>query len=445
MIPGPPSAFPHFKSVQLLQVQDLARQLQAHAKSAIQDIEALNALQLRRLLGEANHSLFWKRRLAQAGLIADRVSNFREFQGLPHLTRAELQAHFAELRTWEGRIEPSQIGAESTTGSTGQPITVERITSTYALLYSAVMLLEQTWHRLNLDQPFGFYRHGTQDRDDAVHGFPFNELGARGTGYSRSIALNDLEHLYQPLHRFKPAQISGSPTLMRLLAERALAVPPDIRPKLDVINTLGEAVDPSLRQLVHSVFGARLIDRYSCGELGLVALQCPKHEHYHVVNGLVHLEIVDDNDQPCPVGVPGQVLVTGLHSYAMPLIRYELGDVAEWGPPCDCGIQWPVIKAIHGKTRNYITLPDGRRHFVTLGGDFAHHIKALRSHHVNFYEQSGCVEFLYVAGLAMCPTEEAELIRQIHQRFGSPWAVEIRKVDILPPPTGWKRAEFTKV
>ena len=66
-------------------------------------------------------------------------------------------------------------------------------------------------------------------------------------------------------------------------------------------------------------------------------------EHFHVVAGTTILEIVDDDLKPCPVGVAWRVLVTNLHSHAMPMIRYDIGDAAQWGPECDCGTKLPVI------------------------------------------------------------------------------------------------------
>tara|TARA_R100001039_G_C1850520_1_gene110742 strand:+ start:3369 stop:3659 length:291 start_codon:yes stop_codon:yes gene_type:complete len=78
-----------------------------------------------------------------------------------------------------------------------------------------------------------------------------------------------------------------------------------------------------------------------------------------VTSGTVIVEILDDHHQPCPPGVPGRVVVTSLHSFAMPIIRYELGDLAEWGPPCACGLTWPVIAALRGRVRRRVRLPDG--------------------------------------------------------------------------------------
>jgi phenylacetate-CoA ligase len=138
-------------------------------------------------------------------------------------------------------------------------------------------------------------------------------------------------------------------------------------PSLLQLRTIGETLTDEQRQLFHKAWGVKTVDCYTCEESGYIALQCPEHEHYHVQSENVIVEIVDDNGKPCAVGEPGRVLITSLQNFATPLIRYELGDLAEWGEPCDCGRTLPVIKKIHGRKRSRLTLPDGRSEFPYLG------------------------------------------------------------------------------
>jgi phenylacetate-CoA ligase len=108
------------------------------------------------------------------------------------------------------------------------------------------------------------------------------------------------------------------------------------------------------------------VDRYSSVEFGMIALQCPEHNHLHVIVPNVHLEVVDEKNNPVPIGEPGRVLITGLHTFAMPMIRYEQGDIVTLGKTCDTGITWPVIESVHGRVRSYIDGPDGERKLLTL-------------------------------------------------------------------------------
>jgi phenylacetate-CoA ligase len=64
---------------------------------------------------------------------------------------------------------------------------------------------------------------------------------------------------------------------------------------------------------------------------------------------VIYAEILDDADRPCAPGEVGRVVVSTLHNYAMPLFRYDLGDLAEVGPPCECGRTLPVLNRIVGR------------------------------------------------------------------------------------------------
>ena len=124
---------------------------------------------------------------------------------------------------------------------------------------------------------------------------------------------------------------------------------------------MSEVLDPELRIACQRVWGLRIVDIYSAEEVGIVALQCPEHPHYHVQAESLLVEVVDGGGRPCPADGSGRVVVTDLHNFAKPLIRYDIGDFAEVGEPCPCGRGLPVIKSVHGRVRNMLTLPSGEK------------------------------------------------------------------------------------
>jgi len=69
----------------------------------------------------------------------------------------------------------------------------------------------------------------------------------------------------------------------------------------------------------------------------------------------------------------------------MPLIRYEIGDIAEWGPACDCGIHLPVLKRIWGRDNQSIQTPDGRYRYVVLVAEDFLGIAPLRDIRLRYY------------------------------------------------------------
>lgn len=131
-------------------------------------------------------------------------------------------------------------------------------------------------------------------------------------------------------------------------------------PHLREVRTISGTVTPALRERCQAILGVPLTDLYSAQEVGVIALQCPDSGLLHVQSEHVLVEVLDEIGQPCREGEIGQVVVTDLHNFAMPLIRYALRDWAEVGPPCSCGRGLPTLRRVVGRTRNMATSPEGK-------------------------------------------------------------------------------------
>ena len=114
------------------------------------------------------------------------------------------------------------------------------------------------------------------------------------------------------------------------------------------------------RARIEEAFGCAVTDRYGCEEVGLIASECEHHQGYHVCSEHVIVEILDEQGQPCRPGEIGRVIVTGLNNRGMPLIRYEVGDLAAWAKqPCTCGRGLPTLERIVGRQADCLKRLDG--------------------------------------------------------------------------------------
>ncbi len=161
--------------------------------------------------------------------------------------------------------------------------------------------------------------------------------------------LEPLEDQYSLLKELDPDILHGLPSLVQMLAARALA--DGWRPaRLRRVFTASEALQPSVRDLIEHALGAPVIDSYASAE-AFIAWQCERRNGYHVNVRSVFLEIVDDDDQAVAPGEAGRVLITTLDNPAMPLLRYAIGDmaVAGDGRPCPCGQPGPIVPHVLGR------------------------------------------------------------------------------------------------
>ncbi len=298
------------------------------------------------------------------GKFVDGTLTVERFARIPVLTRADVQQLGRAL--WSPAVPPrhGRIHLVSSSGSTGRPVTVGK-TDVCNQLWKAFSLRFHLWHRHDLSGKLAIIKY--TDRVDAVP-----PTGAAGRGWGP--ATQDLFHTGQTaLLRSSTDIASQADWLTHVAPDYLVTYPSNLLalarffidenltlPSLREVSTLGESLPADLRMLCRQAWDVPLSDLYSSEETGFVALQCPHHEHYHVQCEAVLTEVLNERNEPCGPGEVGRVVVTPLHNFATPLIRYELGDYAEVGEYCDCGRGSPVLNRILGRARNMARLPDGR-------------------------------------------------------------------------------------
>jgi phenylacetate-CoA ligase len=160
------------------------------------------------------------------------------------------------------------------------------------------------------------------------------------------------------LRAIRPHYLSTYPTNLAALAdamgEEAGAL------GLRAIVTVGEVLDPAVRQTAAARFRARIVDTYGCQELGKIALECPDSGLLHICAENMIVEVLDENGEPVRPGETGRVVLTGFFNLASPIIRYAIGDYAETAEtPCSCGRCLPALKRVLGRRRNMFVFKDG--------------------------------------------------------------------------------------
>jgi phenylacetate-CoA ligase len=419
-------------------VLHLHRQLQTFERAPVARQNQLLKGQLDNLLLHAKrYAPFWAERMANCRLQGRSLE--QTLKDVQPLTRKDLQSEFERLSAKFPKREALGVIEGSSSGSTGTPVRFERCSRLYTPLYFAVGYLCSRWHSIDQQKPLGVIGNRNKDKDSAPLGVPYRWLGPVATGFERSTKDREISETYDYCARKNPAYLQCGPTTLSALARYAIENGRnELRPEKAL--TLGSAVTDETREIVLKGLGAKIVDRYSCEETGYIALQCPNHDHFHVISPVTMVEIVDDDGKPCPPGKPGRVLLTNMQSYAMPLIRYEIGDMAEWGEPCDCGITLPVISKIWGRTRHLITTPDGRKVYLRVYARDLQDIAGLIEYRFVLHQNAVVVAHLRVsepsASIAAAVTEK------VQRALGYPYPVRVQFVEKIDWGASWKQEAF---
>ncbi len=329
-------------------------------------LEAAQGEQLGRVaLHLSRNSPAFAARLRRAGLTAADLGRIDRLAELPVLRRRELQEAGADFFARHVPHDHRPIGETKTSGSTGEPVTVQR-TQVSRLFWAACTVRDHLWQGRDLGGRMTSIRPTNPDyveMDD--WGYPVATLYATGRAQAM-ISAHGIDEQATLIDRFRPQSVLAFPTNLRALADiwkARGAVPEGLRH----LRTVGETVSEELRAHVRAVTGLALEDNYSSQEAGVIALQCPASGLYHTMAESLVVEVLDDDDEPCAEGEVGRVVITDLHNFASPLIRYDIGDYAEIGGRCSCGRALPTLKRIRGRERNLLIKPDGTRHWPLVG------------------------------------------------------------------------------
>ncbi len=416
----------------MLAMQMQLQQTQWLDAAALADLQAQ---QLQELLRHARAQVpYWRERLPEAG--GD--SPLEHLRRLPLLGRGDVQAAGVSLRALSLPPSHGQARPGATSGSTGTPVAFW--SSDLAAFFTEVCSVrDHLWHGRDMNSVLLSIRDAEPAR---LPGWYLDAGGSPllSTGPCVVQPIREsIEQQAKVLRELRPAYLQTHATNLGALAKYWLRVgwPP---PGLREARSFAEVLTEETRELVREAWQVEVSDVYSTQECGYLALQCPLSGRYHVQSEVALMEVLDEQGRACAPGEVGQVVVTALHNFAMPLLRYRIGDFAEVGPPCPCGRGLPVLSRILGRVRNMLLLPDGQQRWPMIGYAF----RGLDSVRQIQVAQTGRedIEVRLVSTRVLTAAEEAQLRSGAVERLGFAFRVSIRYCDAIPRGPGGKYEEF---
>jgi phenylacetate-CoA ligase len=311
------------------------------------------------------------------GIVSNEKVNLEKFKEIPILTKQLLRKHQKELLSKD--YQSRKWFRNSSGGSTGEP-TMFIQDDTYTKWY---MASNKYYYQniLGIDEsnvkkiflwgaPRDLFKGSIGLKNKMI-----NWLNNTLILNSFKMSEDKMMSYVQTINTYKPDLIRGYAdslyTLARFSERNKLKI---YTPKRIVSSA--ETLTADMRETIEEVFGTKVHDFYGSRETASIAGECPE--------GLIHifsfnniLEILDQNNNPVHEGQEGRIIVTSLHNYSMPFIRYEIGDMAVPGPKkCRCDQYLPCLKKISGRLEQQFIKRDGS---IVIGYFFVHLIGVLQN------------------------------------------------------------------
>ncbi|EDY19772.1 conserved hypothetical protein [Chthoniobacter flavus Ellin428] len=424
------------------QIVGFYRQLESSQWWPADKLRQWQFAQLTRLVAHARqHVPFYAETPGRLPSVTESEIDESAWRSLPILTKAEVRADAARLKS-RGLPPNTLVYSDWTTGSSGQPLEVLK-TATFDMLFRANKLRMLRWHSYDPMGKVCEFRPFLKTAG-AVHHlpcweWPLGNLFRTGPQAIMDI-FSEIEAQVHFLEAESPEYLLAFPSNLRLLL-RAFRRTGKRLPNLRLVRTMSERLDPDLRRECQETLGVPLMDCYGCQEAGYIAIQCPEHDHYHIQSEMSLVEVLREDGTPCQPGETGRVVITPLHAFAMPLLRYELGDYAEVGEPCPCGRGLPVLRQIYGRKKETLTMPSGERRYSIFASPVFECIEAVAQYQI--VQKS--LTILEVQIVAERPLKEAEcdlIIDRLVTQVGPAFEIRLVFVDNIPRPPGGKYMDF---
>jgi phenylacetate-coenzyme A ligase PaaK-like adenylate-forming protein len=343
----------------------------------------------------------------------------------------------------------------TTSGSSGDPFRIFLDRAALPVVFASHIFYDQ-WCGLAVGERYIRLVAPTADYDDAdgagPHAYRFRQRLARRLRerYERrtqrrtwvgDVDPEAAERFRAEIEAFEPAYLLGYTSTLAAVSAELLRRDRPLNRRPRGVITIAELLTPERRHLIEHYFRAPIWNRYGLREFGWWAGQnCSSSpDSLHLNTELLVCEVLTSDDSPARAGELGRVVLTDLHNRAMPLIRYDTGDlaVAETGS-CACGRTFPLITIVG---RAHESFRSASRRFVTPGhlGAALSESGAADSQYQLVQEAPDRVRLVVVPGDVLADATRAQLQRAVESVVGGDVQVSVETADRISPERSGKR------
>lgn len=324
----------------------------------------LNVIQnafLRMLVLEAYEKVpYYKKTMDTAGINPANVYTIEDLKGMPIIDKDTFYDHYAEMQ----HINFNKLRKHftATGGSTGKTL---KYFVPPEVFYYGLGCRNRGFNWAGFDENKDKVAYlagasiGVTDKVELVG----NKLKMPATGIiNRSV----LKKYYEALKSFSPNYMRAYPSALYQFCKFLKDEEKKVR--LTAVVTTAEILYENQRSFIQEVLQCKVFNEYGTYDGGAGAFECENHSGMHLQMERGIIEILDDHGKPVPTGQVGRIVVTDLHNYLMPFIRYDVGDMAMASDAvCKCGRGLKLIERLEGRASDMLIMNDGTQISGTVG------------------------------------------------------------------------------
>lgn len=331
------------------------------------EIKKLQLRRLKKLLHHANNNVpFYHKIFKKLNFLPENISKVEDLNKLPILTKEIIRNNFEDL--YARNYLKENLIPTCTSGSTGSPMNFY-VDRKWNACNNAAAFRAWSWASYNLGDKIAYLWGAPSDINNTSKRDKIRNYLLRTIYLDAFNLTNENMAIYANiLSKCKPKIINTYASAIFLFSQYLKEEEINsIRPRS--IITTADMLYKYQRKTIEQVFDCEVFDYYSGRDTSLQAAECSEHTGYHLSIENAVVEFLKKNE-PVYSGQTGNIILTDLSNYAMPFIRYEIGDL---GTPsdemCPCGRNLPLMKSLNGRIFDVIVTPEGKH----LTGEYFHY------------------------------------------------------------------------
>lgn len=275
------------------------------------------------------------------------------------LTKSDLQIDINEILSQGYNLD--NVFRNSTSGSSGIPFEFAKDKYSHAMTW-ALIFNRYSWYGIEYGKSlqarfYGIPAKGVPRFKELIKDF----IAARRRFPIFDLSDNKLENFIEKFKTKRFEYINGYTSSLVYFADYCRSkgvILKEICPTLKVCFPTSEMCSDIDREIIETGFGVRVAVEYGCAEMDVLAFEDPDGD-FILSNENVYFEVVDDFNNPVPEGTAGKLILTSLYNRAIPLYRYEIGDLGEISIRRKGNFQ--VLEKLVGRSNEFAILPSGRK------------------------------------------------------------------------------------
>ncbi len=405
----------YYQKFRQMRTMKMLKNLQETQFLPYQEVRSFQFNKLLKLLKHAFDNVpYYNRLFTTLGIKPEDIRNFDDYRHIPVLTKKIIRENFKDLVA--KNMFKEELIENSTGGSTGQPLQfyqdqqfelwadAARIRGWYGMAgcdYGDTCAV--LWGAMrDVKEDFSLY-----ERLKDLLKYGEINLNAFNLSIERKRAFYKYCRILKP--RLLRGYVSAVKDFAEFLDENSLQLP-----GLKGVILGAETVSVELQDYLESIFKTPSFNMYGGRELSLIAMECKDKNGLHEISENNYTEF--NKIEISGYEDIGELIISNLNNYAMPFIRYKIGDlgVPEKQKSCTCGRGLPLIKKVIGRTTEVFEFYDGTR---IAGEMFIHIMKEFPLKEYQFVQVSDKQIFLRIRKEDKISHELEKKIKNAYQKF----------------------------